>query len=310
MPDTAAHPGRRIVASGVPIDCVNAPGPGSPRFGTELAPAALRDAGLPGAAGAADAGDLDIRLVGRDRDTATGVLGWPSVLVATRALRSLVRTQVGQGSVPFLVGGCCTLLPGALAGARDALGAAGLAYLDGHLDLYDGRTSTTGEPADMPVSVITGRGPAAWSGDLGAPLVGPGQLALLGQRDRDEAAEYGSVLPEEAGLDPELTPAGLREVGLAAAGEAARDQLTAAAGRYWVHLDVDVLDEQAFRATDYLMPGGLSLAELGELIRPLLAGPALAGMSLACYNPQKDLGGAGARDLVTLFRDAFPAPVR
>ena len=48
-------------------------------------------------------------------------------------------------------------------------GAAGLAYLDGHLDLYDGRTSTTGEPADMPVSVITGRGPAAWSGDLAAP---------------------------------------------------------------------------------------------------------------------------------------------
>ena len=63
-------------------------------------------------------------------------------------------------------------------------------------------------------------------------------------------------------------------------------------GRYWVHLDVDVLDEQAFRATDYLMPGGLSLAELGELIRPLLAGPGLAGVSLACYNPQKDLGGA------------------
>ncbi len=307
MPDTAAHPGRRIVATGVPIDCVNAPGPGSPRFGTELAPAALRDAGLPGAAGAADAGDLDIRLVGRDRDTATGVLGWPSVLAATRALRSLVRTQVGEGSVPFLVGGCCTLLPGALAGARDALGTAGLAYLDGHLDLYDGRTSTTGEPADMPVSVITGRGPAAWSGDLGAPLVGPGQLALLGPRDREEAAGYGSVLPEEAGLDPELTPAGLREAGLAAAGEAARDQLTAAACRYWVHLDVDVLDEQAFRATDYLMPGGLSLAELGELIRPLLAGPALAGMSLACYNPEKDLGGAGARDLVTLFREAFSA---
>ena len=81
----------------------------------------------------------------------------------------------------------------------------GLAYLDGHLDLYDGQTSTTGEPADMPISVITGNGPAAWSADIGAPLVGPGQLALLGQRDRDEAAEYGSVLPEDAGLDPELT---------------------------------------------------------------------------------------------------------
>jgi arginase len=305
MHEEAGQPGRRILATGVPIDCVNAAGPESPRFGTELAPAALRDAGLPAAAGAADAGDLDVRLVGRDRDAETGVLGWPSVLATTRAVRSLVRDQVHGGAMPFLVGGCCTLLPGALGGARDALGAIGLAYLDGHLDLYDGRTSPTGEPADMGMSVITGRGPAAWSAELGAPVVGPGEVALLGPRDREEAVEYGSVLPETAGLEPEMSPVALRERGLATAGEAARDQLTAAAGRYWVHLDVDVLDEQAFRATDYLMPGGLSLAELGELIRPLLATPALAGVSLACYNPQKDSGGRGARDLVTLFRDAF-----
>ncbi len=305
MPEDAGRPGRRVVATGVPIDCVNAAEPGSRAFGTELAPAALREVGLPGAAGAEDAGDLDIRLVGRDRDTATGVLGWPSVLAATRALRSLVRDQVDGGAVPFLVGGCCTLLPGALGGARDALGAIGLAYLDGHLDLYDGRTSPTGEPADMSMSVITGRGPDAWSAELGAPLVGPGELALLGPRDRDEAVEYGSVLPEQAGLEPELSPAVLRDHGLAVAGQAARDQLTAAAGRYWVHLDVDVLDERAFPATDYLMPGGLSLAELGELIRPLLAAPALAGVSLACYNPQKDPAGRGARDVVSLFRDVF-----
>ncbi len=305
MPGAADHPGRRILATGVPIDCVSAPAPGSPLFGTELAPAALRDAGLPGAAGAADAGDLDVRLVGRDRDPATGIVGWPSVLAATRALRSLVRSQIEDGALPFLVGGCCTLLPGALGGAREALGTIGLAYLDGHLDLYDGRTSPTGEPADMPISVITGRGPAAWSGELGAPLVGRRELALLGPRDRDEAVEYGSVLPEHAGLEPELSPVVLRDRGLAVAGQAARDQLTAAAGRYWVHLDVDVLDEQAFPATDYLMPGGLSLGELGELIRPLLAGPGLAGLSLACYNPQKDYGGRGARDLVTLLRDVF-----
>jgi arginase len=292
-----------VVATGIPIDCVNAVDPGSEPFGTELSPAALRDAGLLDAIGVADDGDLAVRLVGRDRDPETGVLGWPSVLATTQAVRSLAREQIADGRVPFLVGGCCTLLPGALSGARDALGAVGLAYLDGHLDLYDGRTSTTGEPADMPISVITGNGPAAWSADIGAPLVGPGQLALLGQRDRDEAAEYGSVLPEDAGLDPELTPAGLRERGVAAAGTAVRDQLIASAGRYWVHLDVDVLDEQAFPATDYLMPGGLSRDEVADLMRPLLASPALAGLSLACYNPAKDAGGDGARYLVDLFRE-------
>lgn len=294
---------RPIVTTGVPIDCVNAVSADSAPFGTELSPAALRAAGLPAAVGAADHGDLDVRLVGRDRDPATGVLGWPSVLVITETIRTLVRDQVAAGQLPFLVGGCCTLLPGALSGARDALGQIGLGYLDGHLDLYDGQTSETGEPADMPISVITGRGPAAWSAAIGAPLVTRSQLVLLGPRDRGEAVDYGSVMPEEAGLDTELTPAELRDRGLAAAGAATRDQLSAAAGRYWVHLDVDVLDELAFPATDYLMPGGLTVAELGELLGPLLAGPALAGVSLACYNPQKDADGSGAAAVLELLRE-------
>jgi arginase len=294
---------RPIVTTGVPIDCINAVAADSAPFGTELSPAALRAAGLPAAVGAADTGDLAVRLVGRDRDPATGVLGWPSVLATTQAIRDLVRDQVAAGQLPFLLGGCCTLLPGALSGARDALGQIGLGYLDGHLDLYDGRTSETGEPADMPISVITGQGPAAWSAAIDAPLVTRSELVLLGPRDRAEAVDYGSVMPEEAGLDTELTPAKLRDRGLAEAGAATRDQLSAAAGRYWVHLDVDVLDELAFPATDYLQPGGLTVAELGQLLGPLLTSPALAGVSLACYNPQKDPDGSGAAALLELLRE-------
>ena len=93
---------------------------------------------------------------------------------------------------------------------------------------------------------------------------------------------------------------------MSVAGAAVRDQLIGSAGRYWVHLDVDVLDELAFPATDYLMPGGLSRDEVAGLLRPLLASPALAGLSLACYNPAKDADGDGARYLVGMFRELWP----
>jgi arginase len=292
---------RRLVITGVPIDCVSAAAADSEPFGTELSPVALRAAGLAAAVGAADAGDLPVRLVGRVRDAETGIVGWPSVQAVTEAVRLQVREVAAEGGVPFLVGGCCTLLPGALAGARDALGQVGLAYLDGHLDTYDGQTSPTGEAADMPVSVIAGNGPAAWSGKVGAPLVGPGQLALLGPRDRAEATTLGSVLPEDCGLDKELSPDQLRERGVASAGQDAASGLTERAGRYWLHLDVDVMSEEVFPATDYLMPGGLSLAELRDLMEPLICGPGLAGLSLGCYNPGKDADGSGARALVGLF---------
>ena len=52
------------------------------------------------------------------------------------------------------------------------------------------------------------------------------------------------------------------------------------------------------------MPGGLSRDEVADLMRPLLASPALAGLSLACYNPAKDADGDGARYLVGLFQRA------
>jgi arginase len=295
-------PARQLVITGVPIDSVSAQAGHAEPFGTELAPVALRAAGLAAAVGAADAGDLPVRLVGRVRDEQTGVIGWPSVLAITDAVRLQVRDVAAGGAVPFLVGGCCTLLPGALAGARDAAGPIGLAYLDGHLDTYDGQTSPTGEAADMPVSVIAGNGPLAWSESVGAPLVGRDRLALLGPRDRAEAQTLGSVLPEDCGLGTELSPAQLRERGVAAAGQDAARRLSDDGGRYWLHLDVDVLSEEVFPATDYLMPGGLDLRELRDLMEPLARGPGLAGMSLGCYNPGKDDDGSGARALVELLR--------
>lgn len=314
---------------GVPIDCVGAPSPDGAPFGTELSPGALRAAGV-GVRLAhrgqriLDAGDLPVRLIGRDRDPATGVTGWPGVARTTKALRDAVAAVVATGEVPVLLGGCCTLLPGALAGARDALagtdrelaeangaladpdGGLGLAYFDGHLDLYDGVTSPTGEPADMPMAVIAGVGPAAWTAlvdDAGAPLVAPGRVALIGPRDRDEAVTYRSVLPEHVGIAPEATPAVIRRDGTAAvAADAARRT-----GRRWVHVDVDVLDEAEMPATDYLAPGGLTFAELAALLAPLTRAPDLVGFSLACYNPQKDPGGAYARRLVDLLADLFSA---
>ncbi len=49
-----------------------------------------------------------------------------------------------------------------------------------------------------------------------------------------------------------------------------------------------MLDETAFPATDYLMPGGIDVSQLAELLLPLGKDPRLIGASVGCYNPQKD----------------------
>ncbi len=277
---------------GVPFDSVGRGG------GTEAAPSALRGLGLPEALSARDEGDLPVRIRGEERDPATGLLASADVLESTAMIRAAVAATIAAGERPFLLGGCCAELPGALAGARDALGAPlGLAHLDGHLDLYDGRTSTTGEAADMPISVVLGLGPAGWVEAAGGASAVPERTALVGFRDRAESIADGMRQPEDLPHPPLLDGAEeLRAHGVAAAAAALAERLGAAP--FWLHLDVDVLDQEVFPATDYLQPDGLDWDELAALLGPLTACGHLVGASLACYNPDKDPGFACGRRLV------------
>ena len=291
----------KLVLTGVPVDSAGVPAASAPPYGCELAPDALRDAGLAVALGATDGGDMAARIVGQDRDPDSGVVGWASVAAVTRTVRNQVSGLLADEKVPVLIGGCCTLLPGALAAARDILGPVGLAYVDGHLDLYDGITSTTGEAADMPIAVVAGLGPAQWVEQVSAPLVPFGRLVLLGASDREESAALGAALPEQLGIDPEVAPADLRSAGPGQTGYAAVARL---GDRYWVHLDVDVLDKREFAAADYPNENGLTRDELAALLPPLVRSPGMIGFSLACYNPAKDAGGGG-RLLTQLLGTAF-----
>lgn len=277
---------------GVPIDSVGRSG------GTEHSPAALRDLGLVAALGGRDAGDLDVRIRGDERDHECGILAAGDVLDATTTIRAAVAETFAGGERPFLAGGCCAELPGALAGARDALGAVGLVHVDGHLDLYDGDTSPSGEAADMPVSVALGLGPLAWVEAAGGASVATTRTALVGFRDRAESLEYGVRQPER--LEPPPILRSVEDLRAGGPGQCAAEValVLAERGPFWLHLDVDVLDQGVFPATDYLMPGGMDWDDLRCVLAPLLGSPALIGASLAGYNPEKDPDRACGRALV------------
>ena len=291
----------RFTFIGVPIDSVGRAG------GTEFAPAAIRTSARGSKFWSVDAGDLEVRIRGDDRDPETGLLGSADVLRTTEGVERAVAMLLEDGETPFVMGGCCTLMPGALAGARRMLGPTAIVYVDGHLDLYDGVTSPTGEAADMPMSVVLGRGPRAWVEACGEePVVDPSHAAIVGFRDLEEALGYGhpdpAAIPGLTAIDADA----VRERGGRAIGEEFVGRFRDP-GRVWVHLDVDVLDQDVFPATDYLMPGGLGWGELTDLMAPLLTSPSLVGCSVGCYNPEKDRDGADGAALIEAFRAAVRA---
>ena len=143
--------------------------------GTELAPGALLDAGLEDAITLGER-DATLTLL-RDpaRDPGSGVVAFEQVLALSAEIREKSAALASANDGPLLVlGGCCTLVPAVLGGLADSGRTPRIAYVDGHLDLYDGDNSETGEAADMPLAVALGRGPAGWLDAAGDYVLDPG----------------------------------------------------------------------------------------------------------------------------------------
>ncbi|MGZ8629130.1 MAG: arginase family protein [Actinomycetota bacterium] len=285
---------------GVPIDSVGG------RVGTTFMPSALRAAGVVEALGAEDLGDLDVLIDPPVRDPETGIVGSDSVLEVTRVVRDALAEHADPESTTVVLGGCCTLAVGAIAGLRQRLGEVGVVYVDGHLDLYDGRNSQTGEAADMPLAVALGFGPPAWVEAAGdAPLLRPSDVALLGFRDLEEARGFGSVTPDDLPGITARDTAAIRRNGPARTAADARAAVAADGRRFWVFVDLDVLDERVF-PNDAPVPDGLDWPDLRDLLAPLVGDASCLGLAVACYNPSRDPDGVSARRIVQLLRDVVP----
>ena len=270
-----------------------------------MAPAALSELGL-GAIADSYRCDLQVRIRAGGRDPITGVVGLDDVCTTTIEIRSAVSDTLQRDEVPFLIGGCCAMVPGALAGVRDVRERASLVHLDGHLDLYDEVSSPLGEAADMPVAVALGRGPARWVEAAGGPSVDTSVTWIIGYRDREQSKLDGSLMPED--LNPPvncLSTEEVRQLGAAQTGQRTAMALDAPAPWMWVHLDLDIVDPTLFIANDAPDPDGLDWEQLTDLLRPLCSSPALAGLSLGCYNPEKDQEAHNGHRIVEVFRTAL-----
>ena len=134
----------------------------------------------------------------------------------------------------------------------------------------------------------------------------PARVTLVGARDQEEL-DLIAPFPADLGIGRIEYRDGLRHADLAALGGSITEELTGDGGKFWLHLDVDVLDQAAFPATDYLMDDGLSLTELKALMGPLASSPGLIGCDITCFNPEKDPDGRYGAELAGLMRSVLSA---
>jgi arginase len=278
--------------AGVAIDSAGVVG------GTELTAGRLRELSRLGTLVARDHGDVAAPVHDPRRDAASGIVGHAEIVAATARIRSAFNSWLEPDRRMAVLGGCCTLMIGLGAATRDRIGRYGIAYIDGHLDLYDGQTSPSGEAADVPLATLLGHGDPAVLSAAGGASLAPEAVYLLGYRDALQAEGHGSLMPEDFASDFRHadTPA-LRRAGPAKIGADARAHFENLGLPFWLFLDVDALDPDAFPATDALIGDGLSWDEIEALAGPLAKSPNLLGVVTTCYNPEKDPDGACGRRL-------------
>ena len=270
--------------------------------GVERLPEALKAAGLISRLNAEYAGHVLPPLYNPQRDKETLLLNAESIREFSQRLADKVTHVLDNDKqFPIVLGGDCSILIGTLLGLLRRNERYGLFFIDGHADFYQPNASPTGEVADMDLAIVSGRGPDILTNIDGLkPLTLDQHIVVFGYRDAIQAASYGSQDVRHTNMHV-FDLFQVQTLGVSKAASLAVKRLVEhKINGFWIHLDVDVLNDQIMPAVNYRRGGGgLSFSELSDLLKILLGSGRAIGMDITIFNPRKDVDGSIARNLVS-----------
>jgi arginase len=271
--------------------------------GHERAPAALRAAGIIDRLQAAgfevtDMGDCQTQISQPD-DEHPRARNIPPLVAALNDLRPRVEVAVKSGALPLILGGDCSIVLATVAGARRYYRHVGLIYVDRDADMNVPATTPSGNVDGMVISHLIGRGAPELVRFWGEPpLVREPDIVLFGV-DRLDA-------PEKLALDrsPIRRYLGedIRRTGITDAAESAVARMQGGQHEFVLHLDVDAISSNEFRATNYASAeGGMSLTDVQRAMAIFASRPNMIALEVSTYNPALDPDGSAAKVLVELL---------
>jgi arginase len=232
------------------------------------------------------------------RDPATHLLNARGLAEYSPRLADAVGAVIDKGEFPIVLGGDCSILLGCTL-ALNRRGRYGLLFLDGHADFYQPEASPTGEGAEMELGFVSGRGPDMIVDLEGRkPYLRDDDIVVFAYRDAAMAQKLGSRDVRATGMTVmdlnEVRKAGAKR----AAGEAVARLEAGDLKGFWIHLDIDVLDDAIMPAVDYRMTDGLDYDELITVLRAAIGSGRAVGLNITIFNPNLDPNRAVARSLV------------
>ena len=228
-------------------------------------------------------------------DEASQVRNADSIVAYAKEQAALLYNEFNNDSFQLILGGDCSILIGSALALRQK-GKYGIFYLDGHTDFIWPEMSGTHGAAGMDLAIVAGKGHNKLTNIDGLkPYIQEEHIYCVGNREYD-------VSYEKPVIDSHVTyfPLNrLRENGLKNTVEQFLQmvQLHNLDG-FFIHFDVDALDDRIMPAVDSRTEDGLSYDELAEILTPLLSSPKAVGMEITILDPDLDEEGNYTRQFV------------
>ncbi|OXB24812.1 arginase [Flavobacterium tructae] len=245
---------------------------------------------------------LDPPKYSNKRDPETQILNSNSLIDYAREQAYLLNNLLSQNKFPFILGGDCSILLGTAIALKQK-GNYGLFYLDGHTDFMNISLSETGGVGGMAASIATGNGADKLTNILNLrPYIKEENLWCVGNREYDDAYE-NEIRNSSATY---LSLGHLRNQGILKSvqlflSEIANKNLDG----FWLHIDVDVLNDTIMPCVDSRTPDGLTYAEFNELTSMLFQSNLLTGLEITILDPDLDPTGQYTKEFVSHFSTTF-----
>jgi arginase len=209
-------------------------------------------------------------------------IGPDAAAAVSQVLQQQVRQAVTAGQLPLVLAGSCDAAIGVVAGLDP--GCCGVVWADAHADFNTPQSSASGFFPGMSLATVTGHcHRQLWASLGGRPPIPEELVVLAGVRSLSPEAEARRLADSAIHVVPWKNgrPDGDLTVAL--------DELASHAGQVYLHIDNDAFDPQtAPGVVDEPVPGGLSLAQMQDLIRAAAARLPIAAATIATYTPAND----------------------
>lgn len=218
-------------------------------------------------------------------DEESGVINTEKIVSYAIQQAGLLSEHVKQDSFQIIIGGDCSILIGNALALRQK-GTYGLFFLDGHTDFVLPELSVSKQAAAMELAIVTGYGHEKLTNILGLkPYFKESNVWCVGNR------EYASnivkpILNSNVNYFDLNT---LRKTGIENCTlQFLRMIEENALDGFFIHLDVDVLNDDIMPAVDSREKDGLNYTEFTTILGILLSSPKAIGIEITILDPNLD----------------------